>query len=166
VHSVQELIVGWRKYLAPGDWPSGEQIQGCPLASQPLPRLRMPHRLPRRDQPATTKFDRLFAMIPHVSFNMVEARMVTSRQGARSVSLGGCLQMARCLMSWSLLLVYRLKFLLLRQHLGLMMNWKTSSLQTRAWKPSRRTGTSLYHLFSMEPMGNFPTAQALAGTRA
>jgi hypothetical protein len=76
-------------------------------------------------------------------------------------------------MSWSLLLVYQLEFFLRvaipfsPSAIGLMMNWKTSSLQTKSLEAVKAYRAPIYIIFfSMEPMGNFPTAQALARTRA
>ena len=49
-------------------------------------------------------------MIPHVRLHGRSWNGYITIKGARSVGLGRRLQMARSLMSWSLLLVYQLKF--------------------------------------------------------
>ena len=70
----------------------------------------MPHRLPRQDQPATTKFDRLFAHDSHVRFTWSKLEWLHHDKGPRSVSLGWCLQMAQSFNELEPLLVYQLEF--------------------------------------------------------
>jgi hypothetical protein len=85
---------------------------------------------------------------------------------------GWCLQIAQCLMSWSLLLVYQLEFFLRvaipfsPSAIGLMMNWKTSSLQTKSLEAVKAYRAPIYHLFLHGTHGQLSAAQALAGTRA